>query len=138
MAFFEWFGLFFDPQSKQSYTKDGDEYVITPFTFENALTNGFPVNPFNFATLETADKIIRRLKIEFPMWNFSVSEVNFADFSGVKRNVPERMVLVVTENGARHLHNLGMLASSVIRVGWRTTLNQFIDEVRLAMKDWED
>jgi hypothetical protein len=137
MAFYEFFGLFFDPKTGESFTKnDNDTFVITPFTFVPVYTNGMSVNPFQFATAETAQKLSDKLNTLLPEgWKTSIRENRFVGAPVVVRTEPERLIEITTAEGFKTSHNAGLIASSVIRIGWRTTVIQLIDEVAYAKRE---
>jgi hypothetical protein len=124
----EFFGLLYDPDTGELFNADGSK---TGFSFVKASeTQGFPVNPLQFASKETAEKIAARLA-EFieDVVKVQIIEVNLVSSPASNRPFPERIFNITTKTGKKTKHNAGLIASSIVRVGWKSAMKSLATEI---------
>lgn len=130
-----YYGIYFDPATGKSYREDGSD---TGFTFEAARWSGpfglhlsFPwLNPFSFATEETARKILAWALAIAPK-EITVTLDESQNILGPFTRTLERR-LIVSDGGKQEQFSAGMLANSIIRNGEQIAANSFMAEWRAA------
>ena len=126
----EIFGLFFDETSGKLFTQEGDNFIFTGFTFVQVinLATKEKMNPLQFATRETADKLAARIPEFFPA-EVEVVEAPQAISPVSAYSFPELLLSIKTPETIS-VHNAGLLASSIARIGWHTAMWQLKDEIK--------
>jgi len=142
-------GVWFDPETGRTYIprEDGGDPKYTGFTFEAAAWSGprwatpligvfnffgntvsGRLNPLNFATAETAQRMLNLCKSWAPELTVVLDDEDH--IVGPFTRTIERSI-VARLSGERHEFNAGRLASSVMRHGshaaalyWRAELRQ--------------
>lgn len=130
-----YYGIYFDPSTGRSYREDGTD---TGFTFEAARWTGpfglhltWPwLNPFSFATEETAKKILAWARAFAPR-GITITLDDSQNIVGPFTRTIERR-LIVSDGGKEEQYSAGMLANSIIRNGEQYAANSFKAEWRTA------
>jgi hypothetical protein len=131
----EYYGLYFDPESGHSYLADGTD---TGFTFERARWSGpfnlhldWPfLNPFDFATHESALKVLSIVRAVVPPHISCTLDETPKNFGPFTRTV--QRYIVVNQNNRSEQYSAGALANSIIRNGVQLAGQSFLAELRLA------
>ncbi len=103
------FGLLFDTVTKTFTNSDGEPLVLGgDWTFEDFLGH----NPLQFATAETAERIVEILKTSLPAGiEYEIQETKVGWLGR-----PQRIIKVSRYGLSEHL-NAGLVANSIIRSG---------------------
>lgn len=116
------FGLLYDDRKGTVCFEDGEVPAVGgDFTFENPKNFlGDFCNPFQFATDETADKLITSLKSVLPA-DVKIRRFRFGD--------PAANLLEFERAGIRESFNAGLIANSLIRSG---SFRNFFQDLKIA------
>jgi len=116
------FGLIFDDRSGKVTYDDGEiPFLGCDFTFESTTDIvGQPVNPLQYATDKTGEKIIAILKATLPGdVTYKLSRIGD----------PAALHVTIQRNGIGETFNVGLIANSLIRQG---SINSFKYELKSA------
>lgn len=121
----EIFGLYFDSATGKVFDENGNDMG---FTFENRD------NPFQFATQETAEKVLSLVRSWVPGASFEVASMKLLPAGGYYWS--PRMIRAKSGDMQAEF-NAGLLANAVIRTGPFMAKQSFLAEFMTAFKKEE-
>ena len=111
------FGLIYDDKTGKVTYEDGEVPTVGgDFTFENQEN----VNPLQYATQKTAEKIVEILKAELPKdFKYTISRLVYEQ----SLTIPP-LNLTIERNGIKESFSPGLIANSLIRTGSLASFKQ--------------
>ena len=116
------FGLIYDDKTGKVTYYDGEAPAVgADFTFENQEG----VNPLQYATQKTAEKLVEILKVELPKdIKYTIARLTYVQ----SLTIPP-ISITVERNGIKEQFSAGLIANSLIRSG---SLESFKHDLKIA------
>ena len=116
------FGLIYDDKTGKVTYDDGEAPAVgADFTFENQEG----VNPLQYATQKTAEKLVEILKVELPKdIKYTIARLTYVQ----SLTIPP-ISITVERNGIKEQFSAGLIANSLIRSG---SLESFKHDLKIA------